>query len=92
MLDKKKFYINGNWVSPEKIITTNLWSSELSKLVAEFSGFKGIIEWDKTKPDGTPRKKLDITRIEKIGWSPKVSLEQGIKKTILQYKEEVLKD
>ena len=65
---------------------------ELSKLVAEFSGFKGIIEWDKTKPDGTPRKKLDITRIEKIGWSPKVSLEEGIKKTILQYKEEVLKD
>ena len=65
---------------------------ELSKLVAEFSGFKGIIEWDKTKPDGTPRKKLDITRIKKIGWSPKVSLEEGIKKTILQYKEEVLKD
>ena len=41
-------------------------------------GFTGGIEWDRSKPDGTPQKLLDISRIRELGWAPSVSLEEGI--------------
>jgi GDP-L-fucose synthase len=41
-------------------------------------GFPGGIRWDKSKPDGTPRKLLDVTKIRGMGWKPKVSIEEGI--------------
>jgi len=53
---------------------------ELAELVKEIVGFKGEIVWDTDKPDGTPRKKLDVERLFKTGWKPKVKLEKGIKK------------
>jgi GDP-L-fucose synthase len=55
---------------------------ELAGLVAKKAGFGGEIEWDASKPDGTPRKVLDITRLQALGWEPKVSLESGIAETI----------
>jgi len=55
---------------------------DLAKKIAFFAGFKGEIKWDKTKPDGTPRKLLDIGRINALGWEPKIELDYGIKKTI----------
>ena len=55
---------------------------ELAELVAELSQFKGAIHWDLTKPDGTPRKVLDISRLQALGWSPKISLRAGIAETI----------
>jgi len=55
---------------------------ELASLVARKAGFAGQIEWDASKPDGTPRKVLDITRLLALGWEPKVSLESGIAETI----------
>lgn len=58
---------------------------ELAEMVKKAIGFKGRIEWDTTKPDGTPRKLLDISRIRKLGWSPKVSLKEGIIKTYEWY-------
>ena len=54
---------------------------ELAELIKEIVGFKGEIEWDTAKPDGTPRKLLDVSRLTKLGWQPKVSLEEGIKNT-----------
>ena len=60
----------------------DLTIKELAKLVAQGSGFRGAIEWDTSKPDGTPRKVLDITRLRALGWEPKVSLEAGITETI----------
>jgi GDP-L-fucose synthase len=60
---------------------------ELAEKVAEAAGFKGEIEWDSTKPDGTPRKVLDISRISALGWKPTITLEQGIASTIAWYKE-----
>ena len=59
---------------------------ELAFKIAEISGFTGLTEWDTSKPDGTPRKVLDVTRLKSLGWEPKVSLDQGIKETI-QYFE-----
>jgi GDP-L-fucose synthase len=60
---------------------------ELAKKVAEAAGFKGEIEWDSTKPDGTPRKVLDVSRIKALGWKPTITLEEGIASTIAWYKE-----
>lgn len=54
---------------------------ELAELVCDVVGFTGTLEFDKTKPDGTPRKLLDVTRLTKLGWQPKISLREGIKST-----------
>jgi len=56
--------------------------SELASLIARESGFDGEIRWDSSKPDGTPRKLLDISRIKALGWANKVTLEMGVKETI----------
>ena len=50
--------------------------------------YKGEILWDKSKPDGTPKKLLNINKIKSIGWEPKISLEEGIIKTIKDYEVE----
>ena len=55
---------------------------ELVKLISSEVGFKGKITWDTKKPDGTPKKLLNIERISKLGWQPKISLKNGIKNTI----------
>ena len=52
--------------------------AELAEYVKKAVGFLGGIRWDKSKPDGTPRKLLDVTKIRGMGWKPKVSIEDGI--------------
>jgi len=61
---------------------------ELALKIADYSGFKGDIIWDKTKPDGTPRKILNSDRIISLGWKPIVTLEEGIRDTISWYREQ----
>jgi len=51
---------------------------DLASLVRRIAGFKGDIAWDDTKPDGTPRKLMDSSRLSALGWSPTVDLETGI--------------
>lgn len=53
---------------------------DLAQLIKEIVGFKGDIIWDTTKPDGTPRKLLDVSRIKVLGWQPEIGLEEGVKK------------
>ena len=66
--------------------------SELVELIRDIIGFKGAIRYDQTKPDGTPRKLLDVTKLQALGWQPKISLRQGIERTYRWYvKEEVPK-
>lgn len=60
---------------------------ELATLVSSLTGFKGKIQFDESKPDGTPRKLLDISRIKKLGWAPSITLEKGLKDTIKWYRE-----
>ena len=62
--------------------------SELATLIAQIIGFKGKILWDNSKPDGTPKKQLDVGRINQLGWRPKISLEKGLKDTINSYLEQ----
>ena len=63
--------------------------SELAKMIARIVEFEGEIVFDTTKPDGTPRKLLNIDRIMKLGWNPQVSLEKGILETYRWAKEHV---
>lgn len=58
---------------------------DLAATVATIVGYTGQIAWDTSKPDGTPRKVLDVTRILDTGWRPQISLEQGIRATYRQY-------
>jgi GDP-L-fucose synthase len=64
---------------------------DLAQKIAEVSGFKGEILWDTSKPDGTPRKVLEVSRIKQLGWSPRVTLEEGIASTIRWYKDATVK-
>ncbi len=54
---------------------------ELAELICDVIGFDGELVWDKTKPDGTPRKLLDVTRIRALGWEPTIPLREGISQT-----------
>ena len=53
--------------------------AELAQLIAEVTGFRGSIEFDRSKPDGTPRKLLDVSRLQSLGWSAAISLPEGLK-------------
>ncbi len=58
---------------------------ELAGLIQLVVGFQGSIEWDSSKPDGTPRKLLDVSRIKALGWEPTIKLEDGIESTYRWY-------
>ena len=60
---------------------------ELATTIADVVGFKGEIEWDTSKPNGTPRKVLNVDKIKSLGWEPKVGLREGIEKTYELYKD-----
>lgn len=82
--------INGNILTYLNVGTnTDLRIDELALMVANALGYSGKIFWDKTRPDGTPRKKLDISRIAQLGWRPTTPLKSGISATIESYKSVV---
>lgn len=58
---------------------------ELAELIKEIVGFKGKIEWDASKPDGTPQKLLDISLLNQNGWRSKTTLKKGIRKNYIRY-------
>jgi GDP-L-fucose synthase len=60
---------------------------ELANLIANVTDYSGEIHWDTSKPDGTPRKLLDVTRINSLGWKSEISLDQGIVSTYEWYRE-----
>jgi GDP-L-fucose synthase len=53
---------------------------ELAQLIKKITGFKGKIVWDRSKPDGTPKKQLDVSRLFRLGWKPTIPLPQGIER------------
>ena len=56
-------------------------------MISGIVDFRGGIIWDTDKPNGTPRKLLDVSKIKALGWEPKISLEEGIKSTYEWYKD-----
>ncbi len=65
---------------------SELTIKELAEMVAKVVGFEGEIVWDTTKPDGTPRKLMDSTKLYNMGWKPAIALEEGIKRTYEEFK------
>lgn len=64
---------------------TDVSIAELAELVRQIVGFKGDLRFDPSKPDGTPRKLLDTRRLQSLGWSPRIKLEDGIRSTYKWY-------
>jgi GDP-L-fucose synthase len=61
----------------------------LAGMIAKLVGYEGSIIWDKTMPNGTPRKKLDTSVLDKLGWKSKTNLEEGIKLTLKSYNKDL---
>ncbi|MBW2645438.1 MAG: GDP-L-fucose synthase [Deltaproteobacteria bacterium] len=64
---------------------TDITISDFALLIKDIVGFEGEMIFDTSKPDGTPRKLLDVTKIKKLGWTPKIDLKEGIKQTYEWY-------
>ena len=80
--------LNGNKLNHINIGTGKEISiKQLAEKISDFCDFKGEIIWDLSNPDGTPKKRLDISKITKLGWSPKIEFDHGIKETIRLYKQ-----
>lgn len=58
---------------------------ELAELVRDTVGYEGLLDWDSSKPDGTPRKLLDVSRLHSLGWKHKIPLNEGVKETYEWY-------
>ena len=71
--------INIGWGNDQTIL-------ELARMVSDIVGFKGSINWDTAKPDGTPQKLLDVSRLAKLGWQAKIKLEDGIREVYRWYR------
>lgn len=68
---------------------TDLTIKELAETVQKVVGHKGQINWDSTKPDGTPRKLMDVSLLESLGWKAEIELEEGIKETYQWFQENI---
>lgn len=66
---------------------TDISIKELAELIVAEVGYKGDLVFDRTKPDGTPRKLMDVSRINKLGWQAKIKIIKGIKRTIKEFND-----
>ena len=81
-------FLMANYSSPEIVnigCGRDISIAELAETVRDIVGFEGEIVYDTRKPDGTPRKLLDTARLTGLGWTPSISLEEGIRGTYAWY-------
>ena len=76
-----------NWINVGTGIDLSI--KELAEMIANITSFSGDIIWNKDKPDGTFRKLLNVSKLEKLGWKSKISLEEGLRTTYKDYKKEL---
>jgi GDP-L-fucose synthase len=84
------FFLMRHYNEPTLInvgVGEDLTIKELAQMIGGIVGFKGKIVHDLSKPDGTPRKLLDVSKLASLGWRPKIGLEEGIKKVYQQFLE-----
>lgn len=62
---------------------------EIAETIARVTGYTGETEWDTTKPDGTPQKLLDVSKLAEAGWTASISLEEGMERTVAWYRDHV---
>ena len=84
LINKKIKFSYINIGSSEEISIKNL-----VKLLCKIIGYRGKIKYNKKFPDGTPRKKLDISKIKKLGWSNNIKLSEGLERTYKEYKKKI---
>ena len=60
-----------------------------AEAVAEATGYRGEILWDTSKPDGTPRKQLDVSHLAALGWRARIPLAQGLASTVAEFREKL---
>lgn len=83
-------FLMNNYNDPEIInigIGEDMSIAELANMVKRVVGYEGSIVWDTTRPDGTPRRLLDVSKIKALGWNPEVSLPEGLQRAYVWYKE-----
>lgn len=68
---------------------TDVTIRELTELVADVVGYRGRITWDATKPDGTPRKLLEVSRLAALGWRARIGLREGVERTYAAFQAEL---
>jgi GDP-L-fucose synthase len=66
---------------------TDVTICEIAETIAHVVGFEGETEWDTTKPDGTPQKLLDVSKLAAAGWTSKISLQEGLERTVAWYRD-----
>ncbi len=85
-------FLMPRWPSSELINVgtgSDLTIRDLAQLIASQTGYKGIIEWDPSKPDGMPRKCLDISKLQALGYQPKISISDGVDQMIATYLKQI---
>ena len=85
-------YLLENYDGPEQVNVgtgSDLTIREIALAVAAAVGYTGRTEWDSTKPDGTPQKLLDVSRLRDAGWTSRISLADGIENTVAWYRDRV---
>ena len=88
-LAEASLFLMENYDGPSQVnvgVGEDLTIRELAQIVAEEVGYEGATEWDSSKPDGTPRKLLDVSMINDLGWKAKTSLREGIRLAIADYR------
>ena len=83
-------FLMANYNSPEIInvgVGTDVSIAELAAMIAKTIGYEGKLVYDTSKPDGTPRKWLDTSKLTGLGWTPKIGLSEGIATTLKWYRE-----
>jgi GDP-L-fucose synthase len=85
------FHLLENYDGPQQVNVgsgTDVTIRELAETVAEAVGYIGETSWDTTKPDGTPQKLLDVSRLAELGWTAKIGLREGIAGTVKWYRDQ----
>ena len=83
-------FLMQNYDSPEIInvgVGEDLTVSELAGLIRDITGFRGALVFDRSKPDGTPRKLLDVSRLHGLGWKARIPLREGVERTYQWYRD-----
>ena len=81
-----------NYDGPEQVNVgtgTDVTIREIAESIARVTGFTGTTEWDISKPDGTPQKLLDVSKLAAAGWTAQISLDDGMKSTVQWYRDNV---
>ncbi len=85
-------YLMEHYDGPEQVNVgtgSDITIREIAETIASVVGYSGFTKWDTSKPDGTPQKLLDVSKLAKSGWTSKIGLEEGLRRTVAWYRDHV---